>query len=108
MTDCFSSELYFLCIDLSLNSNLTQLLQWPDILNFHYTQHSGYPLFPFFEHILTCLIFIFLSSPKSDILPKKKRDVSNFDLQEFPNSTISRINLLSDADKNLESMLFIF
>lgn len=48
---------------------------------------------------------MFLSNnPKSDNLPKKKRDVSNFDPQEFPNSTISRINLLSDADKNLESM----
>lgn len=52
-----------------------------------------------------CLIFIFLSNnPKSDTLPKKKRDVSNLDLQEFPNSTISRINLFSDVDKNLESM----
>lgn len=107
MTERLSSELYFLCIDLSLNSNLTQLLQWPDILDSHCTTQR-LPTLSILEHILTCLIFIFLSNPKSDILPKKKRDVSNYDLQEFPNSTISRINLLSDADKNLESMLFIF
>jgi len=51
------------------------------------------------------LIFIFSSNnpPKSDTLPKKKRDLSNFEPIEFPNSTISRM-YISEADKNLESM----
>jgi len=85
-----------------LNSNLTYLLLLQGLLGSYCTAvitHS------FLFLILTYLKFIFLSNnPKSDTLPKKKRDVSNFDLIEFPNSTISRANFFSDADKNLESM----
>ncbi|XP_060876851.1 insulin-like receptor [Metopolophium dirhodum] len=55
-----------------------------------------------FENNLQNILYVKTNNPKSDTLPKKKRDVSNFDLLEFPNSTI-RINLLSDADKNLEN-----